>query len=57
MFTIKKGRLFAKDMRYGGKSSYTNQVKYAVKYETAAEAKKHVCGNERIVKLTLKCTD
>lgn len=53
MYTIKKGRLYVKDSRYGRKSSYTNNPAYAVKYASYDEAKKNACGNETVVKMTL----
>lgn len=53
MYTIKKARLYVKNTaRFGGKSSYTTNVSYAVKYTTLEEAKRNACGNETVVKLT-----
>jgi hypothetical protein len=54
MYAIKKGRLYVRDMRLGGgKSSYTNNVKYAKKYPTFEQAQQSACGNESVVKLEM----
>ncbi len=56
MYTIKKGKYYVKDSAkfgaLGGKSSYTLNPNYAVKYKTEEEAKRNACGNEQVVKMT-----
>lgn len=54
MYTIKKGKYYVKDSKYGGKSSYTTNPQHAVKYATYDEAKKNACGNETVIKMTLQ---
>lgn len=54
MYAIKKGKFYVKDMKYGGKSSYTSNPNYAKKYDTEEDAKKNACGNETVIKLSLQ---
>lgn len=56
MYTVKKGKYYVKDSKYsemGGKSSYTTNPNYAVKYSAYDEAKKNACGNESVVKMIM----
>ena len=51
---MKKGK-YVKNIRvYGGKSSYTTNPAYAVKYDTKEEAKKNACEDESVVKMSLQ---
>lgn len=54
MFVIKKRNLYVKDKRFGGKSSYTNDLAKAQKFLTFETAKIHACGNETVVKIEFR---